>query len=74
MESARRVNVTQLEVVFRFQDQRFISLVDANTMQVIDSGICLGHPPRDELLTLDSLPAVIQEAIDTGALVILRWP
>jgi hypothetical protein len=74
LESARRLNGNQLEVVFRFMDQRFISLVDATTLQVIDSGICLGHPPSDALLTLDSLPAVIKEAIDTDALVILRWP
>jgi hypothetical protein len=74
LESARKLNGAQLEVVFRFMDQRFISLVDANTLQVIDSGICLGHPPSDALLTLDSLPAVIKEAIDTDALVILRWP
>ena len=62
----------QLEVIFTFMNERFISLVDAATLQVIDSGICLGHPPADEELTLESLPSVIREAIDTDALVILR--
>ncbi|MCC6335098.1 MAG: hypothetical protein IT380_14055 [Myxococcales bacterium] len=74
LETARRLNANQLEVVFRFMGERFISIVDAHTLQVIDSGICLGHPPRDDLITLDSLPSVIKEAIDGGFLVILRWP
>jgi hypothetical protein len=64
-ESSRHVRGDQLEVVFGFMGERFISLVDADTLQVIDSGICLGHPPRDDLVTLESLPAVIKEAIDT---------
>lgn len=74
LETLRRLNGAQLEVVFRYQGERFISIVDGATLQVIDSGICLGHPPRDELVTLESLIGVIQEAMDTGALVILRWP
>jgi hypothetical protein len=74
LETVRRLANDQLEVVFRYAGERFISIVDAATLQVIDSGICLGHPPRDDLVTLDSLPGVIQEAMDTGALVILRWP
>jgi hypothetical protein len=71
LRSLRRVG-EQLEVIFTFMNERFISLVDAATLQVIDSGICLGHPPADEELTLESLPSVIREAIDTEALVILR--
>jgi len=74
METARRLDRDRLEIVFRFMDERFICIVRADTLQVVDSGICLGHPPRDEDLTLDALPSVIKEAIDTGALVILRWP
>ncbi len=74
LESVRRVGGHRLEVVFEFMETRFVALVDAQTLQVLDSGICLGHPPRDDLLTLDSLPAVIKEAIDTDALVILRYP
>ncbi len=73
-ESSRHAGPNQLEVVFAYMDERFISLVDEDTLQVFDSGICLGHPPSDRLLTLDSLPAVIKEAIDTDRLVILRAP
>lgn len=72
LESHRRLGEERVEVVFRFMDTRFVSVVDAATLQVIDSGICLGHPPRDGLVTLESLPSVIKEAIDTDALVILR--
>jgi hypothetical protein len=54
--------------------ERFISVADEHTLQVLDAGICLGHPPSDKLVTLDSLPSVIKEAIETGALVILRYP
>lgn len=74
MESIRRLGGERLEVVFRYGGERFISIVERATLQVIDSGICLGHPPRDELVTLESLIGVIQEAMDTGRLVILRWP
>ncbi|MBL8917684.1 MAG: hypothetical protein JNJ54_02395 [Myxococcaceae bacterium] len=74
LETLRRLRDGQLEVVFRYRGERFISIVDGATLQVIDSGICLGHPPRDELVTLESLIGVIEEAMDTGALVILRWP
>lgn len=73
-ESCRHLGRNQLEVIFGFMDERFISIVDATTLQVIDSGICLGHPPRDDLVTLDSLCGVIREAIETGRLVILRAP
>jgi hypothetical protein len=72
MRSARGLGNGNLEVIFTFMDERFISVVNMATLQVVDSGICLGHPPRDELVTLESLPSVIKEAIDTDRLVILR--
>jgi hypothetical protein len=72
MRSARVLGNGNLEVIFTFMDERFISVVSAATLQVVDSGICLGHPPADDLVTLESLPSVIKEAIDTGRLVILR--
>ena len=50
--------------------QRFISVVQSISLQVIDSGVCLAG--EDELVTLDSLPGVIREAIDTDRLVITR--
>jgi PAS domain S-box-containing protein len=74
LESTRRTGPQQLEVVFAFMGERFVSIVDQDTLRVLDSGICLGHPPADELVTLDSLPGVIREAIETHRLVILREP
>lgn len=59
-----------LEVAFRFMGERFISVVNAISLQVIDSGVCLAG--EDDLVTLDSLPGVIREAIDTDRLVITR--
>jgi hypothetical protein len=72
LDQSRVLGDGSLEVIFTFMGLRFISVVDALTFRVIDSGICLGHPPRDVLVTLESLCAVIKEAIDTGRLVILR--
>ncbi|MDY7233083.1 hypothetical protein [Hyalangium rubrum] len=72
MRSVRVLGNGNLEVIFTFMDERFISVVNRDTLQVVDSGICLGHPPSDNLVTLESLPSVIKEAIDTDSLVILR--
>lgn len=74
LEQSRHLENGSLEVIFRFMGERFISVVHPATLRVIDSGICLGHPPRDDLVTLESLCAVIKEAIDTGRLVFLRHP
>lgn len=68
----RRRAADQLEVTFQFMGERFTVLALAGTLQVLDSGICLGHPPRDDLVTLDSLPSVIREAIEDEKLVRLR--
>jgi hypothetical protein len=72
MRSARALGNGNMEVIFTFMEERFISVVNIDTLQVVDSGICLGHPPADDRVTLESLPAVIREAIDTDRLVILR--
>jgi hypothetical protein len=68
----RGLEADRMEVTWTFMAERFVSIVDGVTLQVIDSGICLGHPAQDQLLTLDSLPGVVREAITTGRLVILR--
>jgi hypothetical protein len=70
MLAARRRGAGQLEVAYEFMGERFVSIVDALTLQVIDSGVCLAG--EDALVTLDSLPGVIREAIDTDRLVITR--
>jgi hypothetical protein len=70
MLSSRRLSQLQIEVAWEFMGERFISVIDAMTLQVYDSGVCLAG--EDDLVTLDSLPGVIREAIDTGRLVITR--
>ena len=61
---------TQLEVRFRFLDAGFETVVATDTLNVLDAGICLDG--ADRALTLDSLPGVIREAVETGALVVTR--
>ncbi len=68
--SSRNLGNGNLEVAFEFMGERFISVVDALTLHVYDSGVCLAG--ADELVTLDSLPGVIREAINDGVLVITR--
>ncbi|MBX3258421.1 MAG: hypothetical protein KF782_01805 [Labilithrix sp.] len=68
--SSRQLGGGNLEVAWEFMGERFISVIDALTLQVFDSGVCLAG--ADELVTLDSLPGVIREAIQTDALVITR--
>ena len=70
MRSARLLGGGRLEVTFRFMDERFITVVEAITLQVVDAGVCLAG--SDRMVTLDSLPSVIREAIDTDVLVITR--
>ena len=70
MLSSRNLGDGNLEVTWEFMDERFISVVDALSLHVYDSGVCLAG--EDELVTLESLPSVIREAIDTGVLVITR--
>jgi hypothetical protein len=59
-----------IEVTYRLEGERFVSVVNASTLQVIDAGICLSG--ADRLVTLDSLPSVIREGIELGVLVITR--
>ena len=66
----RALGRDQLEVTYRFYGQRFISIVQASTLQVLDAGVCLAG--ADSLVTLESLPSVLKEAIETRRLVITR--
>lgn len=66
----RAVDEGLLEVSFRFLDERFISLVDQQTLRVFDAGICLSG--EDRQLNLESLPSVIREAVNNGELFITR--
>ena len=68
--AVRQTGERTLEVVFRFRGERFIAVVDWESLHVYDSGICLDG--ADEELGLDSLPSVIAEAMDGGVLNITR--
>ena len=61
---------SQLEVRYRFLGAGFETVVAAETLNVLDAGICLDG--ADGALTLESLPGVIREAVETGALVVTR--
>lgn len=68
--SARRLSHAQLEVRYAFEGERFVTVVASDTLQILDAGICLSG--SDCMLTLDSLPAVVREAVETERLVITR--
>lgn len=69
--AARRLDNDTLEVRYRFLGERWESIVDADTLQVYDAGICLDGADRE--LTLESLPAVIREAHATGLVHVTRY-
>ncbi|RKH32484.1 hypothetical protein D7Y13_09040 [Corallococcus praedator] len=66
----RRLGVGLMEVVYSFMGERFVTVVEMATLRVRDAGVCLAG--ADDRVTLESLPSVLKEAIDTGALVITR--
>ena len=66
----------EVVVRFRLDRRRFECTCDANTLQIIDAGICLTDHDTEErgdtYFTLESLPAVIREADRLGKLVVFR--
>jgi hypothetical protein len=71
MLSCRQVgHGARLEVRFLVDGVRIIATVSARSLQVIDAGLCLDGSDRE--LTLDSLPSVVREAIQTHRLNITR--
>lgn len=68
MLACRNLGNGNIEVTWTFMGERLISVVDGLTLHVYDSGVCLAG--EDELVTLDSLPGVIREAIENDLLVI----
>ena len=67
---SRSMGNGMLEVTYRFMGERFISVVDEQSLQVVDAGICLSGSDRE--VTLESLPSVIREGVDTDQLHITR--
>jgi hypothetical protein len=68
--SHRRLGDGLLEVVYQFMGERFVTVVEAATLRVRDAGVCLAG--ADAQVTLESLPSVLKEAMETDALVITR--
>lgn len=63
-------------VHFRFQNRKWECVVQKQTLRIVDAGICLvDHDTGrrdDTLLTLESLPGTISQAIREGKLVVFR--
>lgn len=76
IEHQRAYQRGEMTVRFRLARRRFECICDERTLRIIDSGICLTDhdtgEKHDGYLTLESLPSVIQEAINTGQLVVYR--
>lgn len=71
MISARRIERgTQLDVTYDVDGTRILTIVHADSLQVIDPGVCLANAHR--VLTLDAMPSVIREAIEEDHLNITR--
>lgn len=62
------------EVRFLYEARRFSCIVTPGNLGIVEAGICLtsGGVRGDSLFTLESLPAVIREAIQTNRLVLTR--
>ena len=64
----------EASVRFRYQHRRFSCVVDTATLRIIDAGICLEDHATgergDTYFTLESLPAVISQALQEGSLVV----
>lgn len=74
---ARDTRVAGEAVVhFRYRNRKWECVVQKQTLRIVDSGICLVNHATGERgdvkFTLESLPAVIAEAIDTHKLVVFR--
>ncbi len=67
LERNRRMDVT-----YEVDGTRIMSLVDAETLTVLDPGVCLDG--EHGVLTLDAMPSVIREAIREHHLNITRRP
>ena len=66
----------EMVVTFRYNGRRFECTCDEQTLRIIDSGLCLENhgtgEKGDDRFTLESLPAVIQEAQRLRRLVVRR--
>ncbi|MFA6234104.1 MAG: hypothetical protein WC824_07960, partial [Bacteroidota bacterium] len=76
LESREGYNKNEMIVRYRFEGYRLECVADKTTLRIVDSGICLTDHDTgekgDTRFTLESLPAVVLEAIKTHKLVIYR--
>ncbi len=82
LDHHRGARAEERVVTFRLLRRRFQCTCHAQTLQIIDAGICLtasGYDDRyeagtrgDTWFTLESLPGVVREAHETGQLVVTR--
>lgn len=76
LDHRRAPEPQEMVVQFSVDGARFECSCDAQTLRIIDSGICLIDHETDErgdaYFTLESLPAVIRQARDEGRLVVFR--
>jgi hypothetical protein len=71
MLSCRRLERgTRLDVTYEVDGTRILSIVESETLRVIDPGICLDG--AHGVLTLDAMPSVVREAIEEHHLNITR--
>lgn len=66
----RRSGGRQAVVRYRLGVRRFECVIDTNSLQILDAGICLEG--TDQELNLSSLPSAVQEAIASGQLHVFR--
>jgi hypothetical protein len=62
----RRNGPRQAVVRYRISGRRFECVIETQTLQIVDAGICLDG--ADEELNLSSLPSAVREAIESGRL------
>ena len=68
--SWRRHSGHQAVVRYRIAGHRFECVIDTESLQIVDAGICLSG--ADEELNLSSLPSAVREAVVSGQLHVLR--
>jgi hypothetical protein len=66
----RRNGQRQAVVRYRLGGRRFECVIDTESLQILDAGICLDG--TDEQLNLSSLPSAVREAIQSGRLHVFR--
>ena len=68
-------NKGEMVVQYRYRHRRLECTCDRYSLRIIDAGVCLDNhrgTKGDTFFTLESLPAVIQEAMNLGRLVVWR--